>query len=183
MQDLNQLNIDLKNYLEEQTEQLVDALVQVLKGESTEYLSGKTKTDSVAFYFEYEYDYLDITAWTVDQSGAVITNPVFLFPQREKRSDQKEDWSAFLPENIWTAATDFQEQYADDEDFDDLWDDYNEEKYELFENWFFEGWKKASAHTESSIDAYFSIHDTYFRTDLMTLQTINDDEIAERYTS
>ncbi|WP_223606969.1 hypothetical protein [Chryseobacterium sp. OSA05B] len=183
MQNLKQLNIDLKNYLEEKTGQLVDALVQVLKGESAEYLSGKTKTDRVAFYFEYEYDYLDITTRTVDQSGAVIINPVFLFPQREKRSDQKEDWNAFLPERIWTAATDFQEKCENDEDFDDAWDEYNEEKYELFENWFFDGWKKASAHTESKIDAYFSIHDTYFKTDLNTWQTISDDEIAKRYTS
>jgi hypothetical protein len=31
------------------------------------------------------------------------------------------------------------------------------------------------------MDAYFSIHDTYFRTDLNTLKTLNEDEIAQRF--
>ncbi|SFN21442.1 hypothetical protein SAMN05421594_1522 [Chryseobacterium oleae] len=183
MQNLKQLNTDLKTYLEEITEQFVKDLVQILEGENADYLNGKSKTDIVAYYFEYEYDHLDISAWTVDKSGAIATKPVLLLTQREKQSHNKTDWNALLPEKIWKAASDFQEQHEDDDDFDDWWDEYNEEKYELFENWFFDGWKKASIETESRVDAYFSVHDTYFKTDLNTLQTINDDEIAERYTS
>ncbi|KFF15486.1 hypothetical protein [Chryseobacterium sp. JM1] len=180
MQNLKQLNIDLKTYLEKTTEQFVKGLVQILEGKNADYLNGKSKTDIVAYYFEYEYDHLDISAWTIDKSGAIITNPVLLLTQKEEENDGKESWNALLPEKIWKAASDFQEEYEDD---DDRWDEYNEEKYEIFENWFFDGWKKASAQTDNKADAYFSIHDTYFKTDLNTLQTINDDEIAERYTS
>lgn len=183
MQNLKQLNIDLKTYLEETTEQFVKDLVQILEGKNADYLYGKSKTDIVAYYFEYEYEDLDISAWSVDQSGTIITNPVLLLTQKEEENDGKESWKALLPEKIWTAASDFQEEYADDDDFDDWWDEYNDEKYELFENWFFDGWKKASEQTNNRVDAYFSIHDTYFKTDLNTLQTINDDEISERYTS
>ncbi|WP_278379430.1 hypothetical protein [Chryseobacterium arthrosphaerae] len=54
-------------------------------------------------------------------------------------------------------------------------------RYRLFEQWFFDCWKEAKAQTSVMMDAYFSIHDTYFRTDLNTLKTINEDEIAQRY--
>lgn len=182
MENLKQLNIELKNYLEEIKEELIKDLVQMLKGENVDYLGGNTKTDIKALYFEYDCDFLDIITWAADQKGDIITQTTALPCQKKKQADESEDWNSFLPEKIWTATSDFQEQYEDEDNFDDLCDEYSGEKYRLFENWFFDCWKKATEHTQVYIDAYFSIHDSYFRTDLNTLKTINDDEIAERYT-
>ncbi|MDN5476221.1 MAG: hypothetical protein L0G39_04740 [Chryseobacterium sp.] len=183
MQNLKKLNTELKNHLEESKKRLINDIVQILKGENVDYLEGKHKVDTKALYFEYEYDNLDIVAWAVDKNGEIITDILKLPGQRKKQMGKNEDWDSFLPENIGTAASDFQDRHEDDDDFDGLWDEYNEEKYELFEDWFCTCWKEASAQTETRLHAYFSIHDTYFRTDLDTLKTINDDEIAERYIS
>lgn len=183
MQNLKKLNTELKNHLEKTKEQLIKDLVQLLKGEHIDYLEGRTKVDIKAFYFEYEYDYLDIVAWAADNNGQMVTDTVILPIQRKNQMGESEEWNSFLPEKIWTAASDFQDSNEEEEDFDDWWDEYNDEKYSLFEDWFCQCWKEASEHTENKADAYFSVHDTYFRTDLNTLTTINDDEIAERYAS
>ncbi|KFF27248.1 hypothetical protein [Chryseobacterium vrystaatense] len=183
MKNIKQLNIELKNHLEETAEQLVKDLVQIIDDKKADDLEDRTEAEIRAFYFEYQYDYLDITAWATDKSGNSITNPVLLPTQRKQGIGEEDKWSALLPEKIWKEASDFQEKYEDEDDFDDFWDEYNEEKYKLFEDWFCECWKRASGQTGYRKDAYFSIHDTYFKTDLNTLQTINDDEIAERYTS
>jgi hypothetical protein len=180
-ENLKQLNMELKNHLEEIRNGLIKDLVQMLKGENVDFLSGKTKTDIKALYFEYEYDYLDIVFWAEDQKGDIITHTMALSCQKKKQAGESEEWNSFLPEKIWTQASDFQEKYEEEDDFDDFWDEYNDEKYGLFENWFFECWKKAVEQSKATVDAYFSIHDSYFRTDLNTFKTINNDEIAERY--
>ncbi|MBL1223216.1 hypothetical protein JET18_20395 [Chryseobacterium sp. L7] len=176
MQNLKNLNIELKNYLATTTEQMVEDFVQMLKGGLLTYFKDKSAIDTGALYFEYEYDYLNITAWAADKKGEIITEPLHL-PVHVK----KDSWNAFLPEKIWDAAADFQENSEDDEEFDEIWDEYNDEKYKIFEDWFCECWKIASTQAEVSKDAYFSIHDSYFKTDLNTFKTINDDEIAERF--
>ncbi|MDP9960603.1 hypothetical protein [Chryseobacterium lathyri] len=183
MESLKKINIELKKYLEGIKDEVIKDLVQMFKRENIDYLEGKSKTDIKALYFEYEYDYLDIVAWAADQKGNIITQTMVLPYQKKKQADKSETWNSFLPERIWAEASDFQEQYENEDDFDDLWDEYNEEKYKLFEDWFIECWKKVTELTQANVDAYFSIHDSYFKTDLNTFTTISDDEIAKRYTS
>lgn len=182
MENLQSLNIDLKIYLEQISPQLIVELVYLVNGEGINYLDNKSEADSKAFYFEYQYDYLDIIFWSVDQAGERITETKKLPAKKNDGINENEGWNALIPEKIWEAAADFEDNYEDD-DLDDILDEYNTEKYELFENWFLECWKKASEQAKMKIDAYFSIHDTYFKTDLNVMKTINEDEIAERYTS
>jgi hypothetical protein len=148
--------------------QLIVDLTDLINGKNIIYLSNKREADTKALYFEYQYDYLDIIFWAVDQSGERITETIKL----PLKKDKINDWNALIPKQIWEAAADFED--------DDL-DEYNTQKYELFENWFFECWKKASEKTNVKTDAYFSIHDTYFKTDLNSMDTINTDEISEQY--
>ncbi|KFF07970.1 hypothetical protein [Chryseobacterium luteum] len=183
MESLKPLNVELKKYLKQSSVQIIEHLALLLKGENLDYFDGKNKKDIKSLYFEYEYDYLDIMVWAVDEKGEIITHTVTLTSQKKEKSAGNSNWNSFLPEKIWMTASGFQYHHEEDDDFHDLWDEYNDEKYELFENWFFDCWKKASAQTESRADAYFSIHDTYFRTDLNTFKTISDDDIATRYTS
>lgn len=180
MEDLKKLNIELKIYLEETSVQLTEDLIHLLNGENISYVNNKGKSDVKAFYFEYEYEYLDIVFWGVDQKGKIATNTIFLPTKKNSNAGENGEWDALIPEKIWNIVSEFQDHYEGD-DFDDILDEYDDEKYKLFEHWFFDCWKKASEHTKVYMDAYFSIHDTYFRTDLNTLKTINEDEIAQRY--
>lgn len=182
MEDLKKLNIEFKKYLEQTRAQLIGDMIHLLKGENIRYLNNNGKSDIKAFYFEYEYEYLDIVFWGVDRKGKIATETNFLPTQKSGNAEGNSDWDALIPERIWNIVSDFQDHYEGD-DFDDILDEYDDEKYKLFERWFSDCWKKASEHTKVHMDAYFSIHDTYFRTDLNTLKTINEDEIAQRYQS
>ena len=176
VENLQSLNIELKKYLEQLSLQLIVDLVDLINGKNIIYLNNKKEVDTKALYFEYQYDYLDIIFWTVDQFGERITETIKL---PLKKADKTNDWNALIPKQIWEAAADFEDNY--DDDLDDILDEYNTQKCELFENWFFECWKKASEKANVKTDAYFSIHDTYFKTDLNSMQAINTDEISERY--
>ncbi|WP_139262515.1 hypothetical protein [Chryseobacterium polytrichastri] len=178
MENLQHLNIELKKYLEQISPQLIVDLTDLINDKNINYLNNKSKNNCKALYFEYQYDYLDIIFWSVDQAGERITELIRLPSKKIDRID--EEWSALIPKQIWEAAADFEDTYEDD-DFDDILDEYNTEKYELFESWFLECWKKATEQTKVEVDAYFSIHDTYFKTDLHSMETINTDEINERY--
>lgn len=180
MEDLKKLNIEFKQYLEGISGKLTEDLIHLLKGENIQYLGAKDSSDIKALYFEYEYEYLNIICWGVDKTGQISTEIVKLPKTENETANENEKWNALIPETIWTAASDFQDHY-EGEDFDEILDEYDDEKYKLFEQWFFACWKKASEQTHIKRDAYFSIHDTYFRTDLNTLKTINEDEIAQRY--
>ncbi|BAP30185.1 uncharacterized protein CHSO_1148 [Chryseobacterium sp. StRB126] len=180
MERLKKLNIELKKYLEETSVQLTEDLIHLLNGENISYVDHKGKSDIKAFYFEYEYEYLNIVFWGVDRKGNIATNTVSLPTNKVGSIEKNGDWNALIPEKIWNIVSDFQDHYEGD-DFDDILDEYDDEKYKLFEQWFFDCWKKASEQTKIKMDAYFSIHDTYFRTDLNTLKMINEDEIAQRY--
>ncbi|MGN7866830.1 hypothetical protein [Chryseobacterium sp. 22458] len=180
MEILKKLNIELQQYLKEISGDLTDDLVRLLKGENIQYLENKEQSDIKAFYFEYEFEYLNIICWGVDRAGKMATEKTALPGKNENTAQKNEKWSALIPEKIWTQAADFQDHYEGD-NFDDILDEYDDEKYRLFEQWFFDCWKEAKTQTSVKMDAYFSIHDTYFRTDLNTLKTINEDEIAQRY--
>lgn len=180
MENLQNLNIELKKYLEQISSQLIVDLTDLINGKDIIYLNNKNETDTKAFYFEYQYDYLDIIFWSVDREGERITETIKFPLKKVDRINGSSDWNALIPKQIWEVAADFEDSYEEDE-LDDILDEYNTEKYELFENWFLECWKKASEKVNVKTDAYFSIHDTYFKTDLNSMETINTDEIAKRY--
>ncbi|MDQ0780392.1 hypothetical protein [Chryseobacterium sp. W4I1] len=142
MKNLGYLNIKLKKYLEETKGQVVADLVQLLKGENVNYLDGKTKTDIGALYFEYEYDYLDIAAWATDKNGKIITDTAILHKQKENHINETESWDSFLPETIWKVAIDFQEKHEEYEDWDDVWEEYEEKNINCLNSGFLTAGKK-----------------------------------------
>lgn len=181
MENLQSLNIELKKYLEEKiSPTLIVELSELLNDKNINYLNNKSKADTKALYFEYQYDYLNIIFWAVDQEGERITEIIKLPSKEIDIINESDDWDALIPEKIWVTVTAFEDIYEEDNS-DDILDEYNTEKYELFENWFLECWKKAAEQTKVEKDAYFSIHDTYFKTDLHSMETINTDEISKRY--
>ena len=177
---LSDLNNEWQTYLNSCATQLQEDIHNILTDKTIKYRSRYHLQDISALYFEYEYDYMDIVFWAENKKGDVITDILVLPTQRKDNAITDSKWKSFFPENIWREVIELEESCEDD-DFYDLLDEYNEEKTRLFKEWFFNCWNIAANRTENIPDAYFSIHDTYFRTDLKTGRRINQDEISERY--
>lgn len=180
MHDLLKLNKDLKNYLDRSTPQMLSDLKGILQDDSILYLQGKSRKEAGALYVEYEYDYLDMVYWLADKSGEIISQTQVLPTKKNSKNDEQSKWNSFMPEDIWAKLADVQDEDLD-QDLEDLLDEYNDEKYRIFEDWFCSCWKKAVEETGIGIDAYFSIHDTIFKTDLNTLEEIQEEDIKKRY--
>lgn len=180
MKEILELNKDFAVYLENSKPQMISDLKNILSDKSIVYEFKNTKADIVAYYFEYEWDFLDTALWVVNKKGSVLNEALILPTQNNSKMSEASDWSAFMPEKIWNKVTDFQDSY-DGEDFDEILDEYESEKYTLFEDWFCECWKQTIEETGIKVDAYFSIHDTNYKTDLNTLEEMTDQQIEARY--
>lgn len=179
MKELSKLNKDLKDYLNNSTPIMVEDLKNILCDKSIIYLKGKTKADSFAYYFEYEYDDLDIVFWAVNNKNKIIVKPLILPTQKDSKKNEKKNRNSFMPKKIQDKVNDFENNY-DEDDLYDIIDSYNKEKYNLFEEWFCNCWKQAVKESGIKMEAYFSIHDTIFKTDLNTLKEIRLEEIEKR---
>lgn len=71
------------------------------------------------------------------------TQTVSLPAKKKGIAEENSEWNALIPKKIWNAVSDFQNHY-EGEDFDEILDEYDNEKYKLFEQWFSDCWKKAS---------------------------------------
>jgi hypothetical protein len=70
MEDLKRLNIELEHYLNDISVPLTEDLIHLLEGKGINYLHGTTQSDIKAFYFEYEFEYLNIVFWGFDNIPA-----------------------------------------------------------------------------------------------------------------
>lgn len=180
MKQIIELNNQLSQYLEQNKTDITENIKDILTYKNIIFTGDATKSDMVAFCFEYEYDYLDIIFYGIDKEWNPITETVVLPSVRKSKATETSTWSAFMPEKIWREITTFEENYEED-DIDEIISDYNEKKYNLFEEWFCSCWKEANSLIKTEKDAYFSIHDTIFKTDLHTSRTIKEKEILDKY--
>lgn len=70
----------------------------MLKGENIEYLENKGRSDIKAFYFEYEFEYLNIICWGIDAAGRMATKTKALPEKTDNEACENEKWSALIPE-------------------------------------------------------------------------------------
>ena len=140
-------------HLENSSGQMLTDIRNILSDE-------KPRQGIAAFYFEYEFEYMDIIFRAEDRDKRVIDMTVL--PTRKGNK-------TFLPETIWT-----KEQELDADDYDK----YDREKRGLFEKWFCNCWKIVMNEMECIPDAYFSIHDTNWLTDLKTGKRMSRAEIS-----
>ncbi len=176
-QHLKLLILQLQHHLTELQDELIIDLKNLQTNKALQYVDDYTFDDIACFCFEYEYDYLDIVGWAMNAHQEVITGTVVL-PSKNQLQEKKNRWAYLLPESVYDAQIELQDQYSDEED---EWDKYHNQKDQTLTVWFRDSWLKVSKETGTKSDAYFSIHDTYWRTDLKTGRKLNDDEIAKRY--
>ena len=180
MTEILELNKDFAIYLDNSKQQMILDLKDILRDKTVNYLFKYTKENIVAYYFEYEWDFLNIVLWAVDKTGNIVNDALILPTKTDSKANENSKWNAFMPEKIAKKIFDFQNDY-EGEDKDEILENYEEEKYELFEKWFCDCWKQTIAETRIKVDAYFSIHDTSYKTDLNTLEEITDEQIEKRY--
>lgn len=162
------LNDEFEIFLQKEKGSLISKLGNILDGKSElSFIGNNTKEDIKYLQFEYIYDYLDIVLWCEDKDKNVITKSEVITDSQNSKKDNSSEWEAFIPEHIWLIAADFQDTYEED-DVDDIIEEYEETKCALLEKWFCECWKEAVSLKGRTIDAYFSIHDTIFKTNLNT---------------
>ena len=173
------LNEEWKLYLDSLTEQVqADIRNILLTDQIVKYQFGKSRQNIVAFYFEYQYDSMNIMLWAQDKNGDEVADPIEI--PTTNNTDKNSSWKSLVPENILKRVYEMDNTYEGD-DYDEIRREYENIKTELFERWFLNCWNTATKEIENIPDAYFSIHDTYFLTDLKTGKEINSDQIAERY--
>ena len=157
-------------YLESATEQMQADIRDIIANRLIQYEQGKSWADIAAMFFEYEYEYMDIVFYAFDKQEKVITKVIALPTKRSGNIIPDSKWNAFLPEAIWHKEQGLDEHY----------DKYNREKTSIFKEWFLTCWKTVAKGIGNIPDAYFSIHDTFFRTDLKTGERVNNKQISAR---
>jgi hypothetical protein len=174
------LNNDFKKYLDASSKQMIADLKDILLDTSIKYNNGKSREDILVIYFEYEYDHLDIVFLASDKKTEIIAEVLTLPTVRKSKLNDESEWDSFFPEIISNKVDKFKEKY-NTYNIGDVFDKYNRVKYSLFEEWFCSCWTMAVLETNVKMDAYFSIHDTIYLTDLSTLKGIKEEDIMKKF--
>lgn len=173
------LNNDFKKYLDASSKQMIADLKDILLDKSIKYNDGKSREHILAIYFEYEYDHLDIAFLASDKETEIIAEILTLPTVINSKLDDASEWNSFFPEIISNKVDKFKEKY-NEYNLGDIFDKYNRVKYSLFEEWFCSCWTMAVLETNVKMNAYFSIHDTMYLTDLSTLKGIKEEDIVKK---
>lgn len=176
--NLADFNKELQAYLDSATAQMVADLKLLLLGSGITYIDGKRRDDVAYFCFEYDYEYLDVTFCAIGTGGEPISEVEMLPKVVASKANAASEWMAFLPEHIWVAVAAFEDSEDFDEDAEDSLDEYHLERCRIFEQWFCTCWKQSAAETGVNVPAYFSVHDSYFKTDLNTLKEVTTDDLS-----
>ena len=153
-------------------------LKKLLMNISIPYLKGKQVGHVRAFCFEYDHEDLTISFWALGEKSEIISDILLLPTERDEKhfpSDkfvvEEEDLEDLLYE------TDLEEN-----EIEDLLIEYRQEKLAIFTNWFIARWRNVSEQLNTTIDAYFSKLNAFYKMDLNTLEPISWEEIQEKYT-
>lgn len=173
--NIEQFKEDLLNL----SNQTINDLTDILMDKNIVYQFKRTNSDIVVYLFEYDFELLGLNFYGLDKDLNQYTEHISIptkFPE--------EDWKNITRKSIYAFESDkIMKRYNKglEEAEIKLYDEYFEEKNDLFERWFFDCWEKASKDIELTKGVYFSIHDTDERIDLSTMTEISDEEIINKH--
>jgi hypothetical protein len=170
---------EFENYLSRLSTQMVSDLQNILTMQTIPFMDSKSQTDMAALFFEYDYEWLDIFFYGVDKELEPVTNtvklPSKLLPESHGDTLQPE----VLHEFEINVEDEFDFDNNDEDEFYEQLDEYKDKKSEIFESWFSQCWDKATKNPEAKPEAFFSVHDTAFKTDLNRAKTAKEVEIIK----
>jgi hypothetical protein len=151
-----------------------------LTAELTRLLGQPLSDDATALFFEYQHDSFRLVSWWSSRAFEPIGKATRLLgDKRGATNARRSNTNPLYPKRLEDAFERFIARHEDDED--DLRSAYDRARTGLFKRWFVRCWKAASKSSKGGppVHAFFSVHDTWFRTNLRTNERCSGDEIAK----
>jgi hypothetical protein len=127
--------------------------------------------DIYAMFFEYEYDYMDIVFFALDNKENVLVRDL-------NTINEEINCKHLFPDNLSDREMEISDEYdGEDDNFDDYITEYNQEKEKILKEWFISCWDKICREYDNIPQTFFSIHDTNYKYNLSTKEEIKDNEI------
>lgn len=177
LKELKELNTMLQATLKAKSAKITEELIQILNGTAITMLPTYEKSDIASFNFEYRHEWFSIAFFGSNARGLTITEPIsILFKELNEYHSKSE--------NVMDEMDELEENLEGDTDeWEDMMDEYNEEKNEIYEDWFVDCWKKAQSQTQNTTPTYFSIEELDCGTELVSSDyvEINKNQSVIRY--
>ncbi len=163
---LKALNEMLLETLTAISPEMITQIMYLLNRSALDMLPGYTKSDITAFNFEYRHDWLSIVCFGSDERGVSITEAhTFLYKELDEYLAQSA--------KVMDELDDWEESFnGEAEEWETMLEEYEEEKYELYDTWFEACWREAQKLTQISTPAYFSMDELDFGIALHTSEMI-----------
>jgi hypothetical protein len=126
-----------------------------------------------AIFFEYEYDIMNIKFLAIDNTENILYRKTdILFDQ------DGINYKTLFPHDLLDKQGEFiDENDGVDDNFDDIYSEYEQQKEDIFKKWFKRCWDETVKGYKNIPNSFFSIHDTRYKINLKTNEEITDDEI------
>jgi hypothetical protein len=129
--------------------------------------------DIYAMFFEYEYDYMDIMFFAIDHKENVLLTKVDIL-------NDEINCEHLFPDDLSEKQMETNDKYdGEDDNYDDFTEEYYQKKEKVFKEWFISCWDKIKGGYINIPKTFFSIHDTNYKINLDTKETVKYDEIIK----
>ena len=154
---LEQALIKTQNHWQEQSQNLIKKLEDVIN-------FAEQNIEIAYLYFEHDFETLDIFYYFENNERILI-------------NDYTDLYDDLMPKSLFKCESDLADEATESDEMEDLFDEYCEKKYQLFEQWFLNCWQQSTKNQHFSKRAFFSSHDSYFIFDLQQCVIVKGDSL------
>lgn len=177
IKELKQLNALLQQSLTVLTQQITTQLIQILNGTAITMLPGYEKGDLASFNFEYSSEWLSMVFFGSNARGLAITEDISFL--RHELNDY-----LLKAKDVMDKVEEMEENLeVDPDEWEEMIEEYNEEKSIIYDNWFRACWEEAQKQTQNTTPTYYSDDKSDLGNELMSndIVEINKNQSIIRY--
>ncbi|KPE52830.1 hypothetical protein [Chryseobacterium indologenes] len=165
IEELKKSNGILKSALNGIREKITGELVNVLNGNAISMLPDFKKEDIAAHNFEYRHEWFSMVFFGSNSAGLTIT---------EKIDFLRNELNAYFSESeeLMDIVSDLEDDCEDEEEWEEMREEYEQEKYEIFDDWFESCWIEAQKLTGCSVPTYLSIDELDFGVEFISSDSV-----------
>lgn len=178
IKELKKSNAILQSALNGIREKIIGELGNILSGKAIRMLPSFSQDDIAVHNFEYRHEWFSMVFFGSSAAGFTITEENGFL-----RSELNDYFS--MSEDLLNIVSDLEDDFEGEEEWEEMMEEYEQEKYEIFDDWFISCWEEAQKMTGSKVPAYFSIEEMDSGVELMSSDSveINKNKInIRRYT-
>lgn len=159
----NALLLEIEQRLHELSDELIENLVEIVEGKLNNRIKGFNAEDVKLLYFEYSHDDLQLYFWEEGIHKQLLSQGVLNLPttQREGLLSLELRDRMFDLEDVL-----YEDESFEDDEVEEEMEQFNTARCALFEQWFLACWSQARQQMTCDKQAYFSVHDSYYKTEL-----------------